>query len=621
MKKVLWLDLETRGVQHLYDMEPKEQMRLAQWSWNLGNPVHTTTSFEKINHVVDQADVIVGHNIFYDLTVLWGKDSIRTLEMALEGRILDTFVLYPLKFRIPKMYDTCDGKRATTYADGKQKPELVKRFLSLGNLTHRHGLPGKEGDIIKLAKKFNPKGTKREDLDFGLIPTDDKEFLDYAINDIVAVRALGEYILNNGGGFTQYDYREMLIAAINNQIGKNGFRVDAELAQSRVDDLNREKEETLAWLHEHFDFPLEGKKPWQTKEGKQAILKAFESFGITPQNSDWPKSPKTGEPSFGKEILLSVAKGTPAESMAQRLGKLVSQRSLAQLALDSMWSDGYVHPQITSLQKSGRFSMTGPSLPIWGSRTDDLAEDKRYFIASPGCKLVEQDFSNADQRIVAALSGDKNYAKRFEPGVDGHEVSGRLMFGDDEYESNSDEYRHIAKALSHAFAYGAGVQTLARTSRLPESEDPEKTPEFLAQKFVDAMNHAYPGNKRWRAEAAKLGSTGWVTNSWGRRMAVEPERSYTQAPGLLGQAGTREILCDGLIRIAKDNVNVIRWLVATVHDAVIWDIPEKDLEWAVPWITERMETIYDPGGIKSQPIYFPISSGKPSDNWKDASHG
>src|SRR5690606_5975643 len=101
------------------------------------------------------------------------------------------------------------------------------------------------------------------------------------------------------------------------------------------------------------------------------------------------------------------------------------------LAIRSTWEDGKAHPEITSLQRSGRFSMTNPSLPIWGSRTDELALDKEYFIASPGRKLVEMDFSNADQRIVAALSGDEAYALRFEPGADGHEISGRLMFGDE----------------------------------------------------------------------------------------------------------------------------------------------------------------------------------------------
>lgn len=620
MPEVTYFDSETRGVQFLYDLPPREQFRLGQWAIE-NEEIELTTSYDEARDILDSAEVICGHNLFYDLTVMWGKDSHKALDLALEGRLIDTFVLYPVKFRVPVVYEDSKGRRQTTYQAGKQKPELIKRFLGLGNLTNHHGLPGKEGDLVALAKKYNPEGTPKEELDFGLIPTDDEDFLIYAYNDIVALRALAKYMMKQSGGMSDYDWREMKIAAINNQISKNGFRVNPELAQQKIKAMAEERRSRMDWLVKHFDFPTEGKQPWRSNPGKEAILKAFESYGLTPETVEWEKT-KTGNISLGGSVLMEIAEGTEAQPLAETLASLMGQRTLPELALRSMWSDGYCHPEITSLQRSGRFSMTNPSLPIWGSRTDELAMDKEYFIASPGRKLVEMDFSNADQRIVAALSGDENYALRFEPGADGHEISGRLMFGDEVYDSDPKWYRYIAKALSHAFAYGAGEKTLAKTSKLPDTEDPNDpmNPLVLAGKFVDAMNRAYPKNAEWRRRVATQGESGAVRNTWGRKMPVDPGRSYTQSPGLIGQSGTREILCDGLIRIAETDINVIQWLVATVHDAVVWDIPEEDLEWAVPFIRDSMEMFYTPGTWSSQTIHFPVSTGKPADNWMEAGH-
>lgn len=615
--KTLFLDTETRGVQYLYDLKPREQFRLGQWAWGRNGEIHTTPDYDEFMSVVEQADLLVGHNIFYDTTVMWGKDSMIPLEKALHKGILDTFNWYPLRNRIPAKYERRDGKQATTYQDGKQKPELVKRFLSLDNLTYHHGLPGKLGNLVDLAKKYNPEGTPKELLDFGLIPQDDPDFLAYAIQDIVALQALASFLLDQGP-ITPYEWREMLVTAINDQMQKNGVLVDVPVAEERIEHLKVQREEILTKLVKDYDFPSEGKSPWASNAGKEAIVKALADVGITPKTRDWPRTPK-GALKMGGEDLINLTEGTDAAEFGKSLAILKGQRSLAQLALDEVWKDGRVHPEITSLQRSGRFSMTKPSLPIWGAH-GDLSVEKEYFIPSEGHKFLEMDLSNADQRIVAALSGDEEYAKRFLPGVDGHEVSGRLMFGDSLYDSDPSSHRTIAKALSHAYAYGAGVKTLARTSKLPDSDDPERTPTALATKFVKAMDSAYPWNKLWRSMTAKEGETGWITNDWGRIMPVDVERSWTQAPGLLGQSGTREILMDGLIRIAHDKPGVLRWLVATIHDAVLWDIPEEELEWVTPYILNKMQTTFIPKSKVGQPVDFIMSAGEPADNWRDASH-
>ena len=622
--KTLFFDTETTGVQDLYNKTPREQFRLGQWCWGRDGEVFITEDYDVMLEQIGEAELLIAHNIFYDLTVMFGKGSTRPLELALEKRLLDTFWWYPLRNRIPAKYVTADGRNATTYSDGKQKPELVKKFLKLGNVTSHHDLSGKEGDLVALAKEFNPPKTLNSNLDFGLIPTSDERYRAYAIQDIVALRGLASFLLDQGP-ITDHEWKEMLVAAINDQMSKNGIRVDKEAASTRYQELLDQNAKTMEWLVEEFDFPTAGVAPWKSNPGKEAILKAFKVHGFEPGvTEDWILTPK-GAPSFAGKVLMSFTEGTEAEKLGSALAGLQSFRPLSKLALESCWEDGYAHPSITALQRSGRFSMTNPSLPIWTARGDNAVE-KKYFLASPGHKLVEMDYSNADQRIVAALSGDENYAKRFQPDPitgevpDGHELSGRLMFGDEVYDSDPAHHRNISKALSHAFAYGAGAKTLARTSKLPDSDDPDKDPLKLAYRFIDAMNEAYPWNKAWRQKAAKDGESGQLVNEWGRTLFVDVDRSWTQSPGLLGQSGTRAIMCDGLMAIAFDKPEVLLWLVATVHDAVVWDIPEGDLGWAVDYIKGKMEKTFTPSGPMGQPIDFTMTVGTPSDNWFESGH-
>src|SRR5690606_24618054 len=130
--------------------------------------------------------------------------------------------------------------------------------------------------------------------------------------------------------------------------------------------------------------------------------------------------------SLGGEALLAITKDTEAEELGRALSELMGQRSLAQLALDSMHNDGRVHPDITMLQKSGRWSTTNPGLTIWDP------SEKYYFLPdNDNHVLLGLDYSNADARIVAAYSGDEVYQERFAEGVDGHMISAWAAFGKD----------------------------------------------------------------------------------------------------------------------------------------------------------------------------------------------
>lgn len=607
----LFFDIETHNAERIWDMEPREFFRLGQYAWGRDGEIILTTDYDEMIEVIRRARLVIGHNIHsFDLTALFGKDSTEPLEMALDGRVLDTYTWASQAYPSPTVWT---DKAGHTYYEGN-KPGIAMKWLGLDNLSFQFGLPGKTGSLREIAKRYNPKGTPVGKLDYGLIDINDEEWREYSYGDITALRALALQLLALPGGVTPYIWREQKFAAICAQNSRNGWKVDALKAQQRVDFLAERRERILSEVVSKYGLPTEGASPWATNDGKAAIFAALADYGITPETVDWPrtkpgKAHPNGTPTLGGEALLALTEGTPAEDLGVALAELKGQRSLAALALESMKSDGMIHPDITYLQRSGRLSTTKPGLTVWTARGENAIE-KEYFIARPGFKLVEFDYSNADARVVAAYSGDTEYLKRFAPGVDAHELTGRMVWGDEVYDSDPKEYRQRAKMCVHAYSYGARPKTLSFQTGLPIE---------VTTEFCRAMDEMYGDVVKWQSDAAKQGKTGWINNDWGRRMPVDVQRAFTQSSALLGQSGTREILVDGLLRLAARGVRYITMLKAQIHDAIVMEIPEDELDKTVPIVVESMSTSWKPqhGG---QRVEFTLSYGNPADDWFAAGH-
>ena len=324
-----------------------------------------------------------------------------------------------------------------------------------------------------------------------------------------------------------------------------------------------------------YDFPTEGKQPWKSAAGKAAIFKALADAGVTPKTRpDWTKT-ATGNPSLSEDTLVALTEGTEAEELGQALAMLGGMRPLAEQVLTYLKGDNRLHCDIDGIQRSGRRSTTRIGLTTFGSRKD--TSDKAMLLPDEGFELYSADLSNADARAVAFMSGDKNRAKWFEPGADGHEIVGRLMFGDEVYDSDPKGYRTVSKALNHGSAYRAGPRKLAETAGVPVE---------TAEHFLNTIATHYPDVVRWQDRVSDDGESGWVTNHWGRKMPVQIERivgnqkyrskSYTQSPALLGQSSTTEVLYDGLIKLYYRNREAMNYLKAFVHDEVLIQSPVGD---------------------------------------------
>lgn len=571
---VLILDTETLGSEHRWNVSPRDFFRLGQYAWGEG-PVVLTQDFDEVVDAIRRARLIIGHQIHaYDLSYLMGDE-------ALHLPVFDTLVHATCVTPAPDRFLNARGTVQLSNSPGS-----ALAFHSLENTCFTFGIPGKHGDLKEMAK--------RHGCDIGSIPIND-EYREYARQDVVANRELARAMFSVAKP-TKYEWREQEVAAINAQISRNGFRVNRAVAEARVAQLQLRKDALLADLVMDYGFPTQGKQPWRSNAGKAAILEI-----LGPSAKNLPKT-KKGAPSLSGDAIRGVTEGTENEALGEALGELLGQRSLAHLALENTHDDGFVHPEITSLQRSRRFSVSNPGLSVWTAHGPNAIE-KEYFVPDTDDHILyEMDFSAADARVVAAYSGDKRYLRDMtDESFDAHAQTAQWCFGP-AYASDPKEFRQRAKPVTHSIPYGAGGKRVSETVGITLDQGYD-----VIRKF----GKTYPGVAKWMERSREEGKTGTLTNAWNGTLYLEPGREYTQSPALYGQNGTRELLVDGMIRCRERGL--LQYLKITVHDAVVFSFP-KDRHQALSKEAEECFT------TKFKGVPFPLTSGAPAFDWFHAGH-
>lgn len=681
-KTYLYGDIESYSVGRQYDMEPHEFVKLFQWAINDGpvqlKEVHTREDLDWVLDLLRSVDYVIFHNgISFDLSVLFGYDSIEPLYMSMDRKMIDTYYLSNLLNPVPQRFQMRSGRWAVEASDPVGH---AKAWLSLDNQCYQLGLPGKLGNLEELARKYNPGVKKSADLEYGLIDVNDPEFREYAIQDVVALRQLFQRLMQmrqeqDYSGEYIWRYMEILSATIG-QMHRNGILVNQEYGRARIEEQEKQKEETLAFLVEKYDFPTEGKAPWSSAKGKEATLRVLADFGFTPENTpEWEETPK-GAPKLGGSDLLAFTEGTPAEDFVRNLAALKGMRSISQLVMDNMKPDGRVHPEITALQRSGRWSFTKPGVTIFGEHSEKLKADKALFIADEGNVLAGFDYSSADARAMAAMSGDTEYAKRFDRDEDGndlydaHNLTGEAVFGPDLYYGDGPRDAHArpplrpaTKPIGHGSNYSIGAYKLAnginracrengldlffwapagknkdgsrRAKPIPVPEkyadviqndellvSPSELPPglFLTRELLGAMKESYAWLTAFKEQQYKFAEEhGYVMNAWGRKLPVVKERAYTQSAAQLGQNATAEMMGDAILRIIRKGEYYIRSLRAIIHDELLVELNEATIERDIAVIKDCMEHDFDPKTNVGMKIAFPTGHGY-GRTWKEAAH-
>lgn len=295
------------------------------------------------------------------------------------------------------------------------------------------------------------------------------------------------------------------------------------------------------------------------------------------------KNRRVKEGSTSKEALSALRGQHPIIPPLQRYRRIAKMKDAYIDNLLGYVDDvGRVHCDFIIFgTETGRISTRNPALQTI-PRADDH-EDGKYgklikdaFVAGPGRVLVNADFSQAELRVAAALSGEPFLIDVYEHDRDLHSEVAAAMFGPN-YDK---EQRNICKSFNFAYLYGGTAYSFA--DDLTGRGAGYKLDVKQAVEFVRKYDELMPRLAAWKEEQRKLmHAQGYVTSRFGRRRRIpfinninkdDARKASFNAPDQ-GAASDLTLLAAMAVEPAVAHLNA--HVVLTVHDSVIIDAPQE----------------------------------------------
>ncbi|MET1113415.1 MAG: DNA polymerase I [Comamonas sp.] len=389
------------------------------------------------------------------------------------------------------------------------------------------------------------------------------------------------------------------------RIERNGVMIDAATLAKQSNELGQRivQLETEA-------FEIAG-QPFNLASPKQLGEIFFDKLGMPVV-----KKTATGARSTDEEVLEKLAADypLPAKLLEHRsLSKLKGTYTdkLAQLALPRT---GRVHTHYAqAVAVTGRLSSNDPNLQNIPIRTPEGRRVREAFVAPPGHVIASADYSQVELRIMAHLSGDESLLHAFQEGLDVHRATAAEVFGV-EVAQVSSEQRRYAKVINFGLIYGMSSFGLAKNLGIETK---------AAAAYIDRYFQRYPGVKRYMDETVEFARAhGYVETVLGRRLYLPDinggngprkkaaERQAINAP-MQGTAADLIKMAMVAVQAELDAHRPTVQVVLQVHDELVFELPESDVEWLRTEIPRLMAGV----GQLKVPLLAEVGVGP---NWDKA---
>ena len=417
------------------------------------------------------------------------------------------------------------------------------------------GVPADRADELKkwLAKNKR-KFEKEHSRPITYLDAPDEILLPYASEDTVLTWRLH---LNMMPRVNQALYqRELILLRLMYEAEEWGVKVDPDLVQSRLTQALNEKE-----VLDQKVRLLQGDADFNPDSDKDVIQWLYGDLGLTPVTY----TPK-GQPQVDEYNLLSNPH--PATRLLVTRSKRNKSAEFLQSYLDLMDDRNIIHPTVNTMAaRTHRFSCSTPNLQQIPARNDRF-KIRECFI-SGGWWFAGADFAKQELYIAACEAGERNLMIDLAAGKEVYVDLAKVMLGKSAISSSE---RTAAKVAILAMLYGAGAPKVAESFTVNTGH-----PYTVEQAKVIRNNIkvGYPGLTRlMNSMQQQAMSQGFVTNRWGRKLYVQPERAYV-ATDYLVQSSGRDVLGDALIKVSQILPEWGGRLMWPIHDEVLVDLPEE----------------------------------------------
>lgn len=368
-----------------------------------------------------------------------------------------------------------------------------------------------------------------------------------------------------------------------------------------------ELKEKLARLQD--DIYIECGKEFNINSTKQLQIVLFTERKLQPV-----KKTKTGF-STDSSVLEILSKEDVVPEKILRYRTLMKLKSTYVDALPEYVNPetGRVHTNFNQTgTATGRLSSRDPNLQNIPVKSEEGRRIRSAFIAEDGCTFLSADYSQIELVVLAHLSGDSALKKAFVSGNDIHSETGALIF-DKPIEEITKDDRRIAKTINFGVMYGMSSFRLGRDLGIPRAR---------AEEFIKSYFEKYSGIRIFMDKIIEdAEKTGKVITLMGRERFIPginsrnkteksgAERMAVNTPIQGSAADIVKLAMLKLVRRLKDD-NLGSRMILQVHDELIFEVPEAELEIMKIIIKEEMEAAV----TLSIPLRTSVETGK---NWGD----
>src|SRR5690606_24662033 len=262
---------------------------------------------------------------------------------------------------------------------------------------------------------------------------------------------------------------------------------------------------------------------------------------------------------------------------------------------------------------SGRLITTEPDLQRTPVKTPEGKRIRQAFVARPGCKLISADWSQIELRLLAHVTGAPNLVDSFVRGLDVHARTAGQLF-DVPADQVTARQRGVGKLVNFATIYGQGATALGQILGVPRKQ---------AQAYIDEYFEYYAGVRAWLdATIAQAHVDGYVETVLGRRRYIAELSSNNWQDRQYGERisantpiqGSAADICKlAMLAIDRDlkAAELRAKMLLQIHDELVFEAPEAEVEQVVAIARERMEHAYP----LAVPLVVDVGVG---DNWGEA---
>ncbi|MEL6752132.1 MAG: DNA polymerase, partial [Pseudomonadota bacterium] len=285
----------------------------------------------------------------------------------------------------------------------------------------------------------------------------------------------------------------------------------------------------------------------------------------------------------------------------------------------------YINPETKRVHTSfslastttGRLSSSEPNLQNIPVRTEAGRKIRTAFVAEPGNKLLSADYSQIELRLLAHIADIPQLKQAFADGIDIHALTASEMFGVP-VDGMDPSVRRQAKAINFGIIYGISAFGLANNLGIERSE---------ASDYIKTYFERFPGIRDYM-DATKTFARehGYVETVFGRRAHYPEIRSSNQSMRAFNeraainapiQGSAADIIRRAMMRMegALDDAKLSARMLLQVHDELIFELPEDEVDATIPVVTRIMEDAAMPAVQISVPLQV---DARAADNWDEA---